>query len=76
VPTWRRFAEDVVKWGVKTAGRSSDRKTPSYRYYEGLSCRARFSAERAKQRLGWRPTEDRAALLERGIAIPAAEFLG
>jgi nucleoside-diphosphate-sugar epimerase/predicted dehydrogenase len=74
-PTWRLFAEDIAKWGVKTLARSPERRMPSYRYYEGLSCRALYAPDRSKERLGWAPTADVAVLIEQGIAVPAAEFL-
>ena len=74
-PTWRLFAEDIAKWGVKTLARNPERRVPSYRYYEGLSCRALYAPDRSKQRLGWAPTADVATLIQQGIAIPAAEFL-
>jgi nucleoside-diphosphate-sugar epimerase/predicted dehydrogenase len=80
-PTWRLFAEDIAKTTVKSlAGLKSltlpaDFKKPSYQYYEGLSCRATFSPARVKQALGWSPTSDRAALIERGIALPVRQTL-
>jgi nucleoside-diphosphate-sugar epimerase len=74
-PTWRLFAEDIAKWGVKTLARHPERRVPSYRYYEGLSCRALYAPNRSKERLGWAPTGDVEVLIQQGIAIPAAEFL-
>jgi nucleoside-diphosphate-sugar epimerase len=74
-PTWRLFAEDIAKWGIKTLGRNAERRWPSYRYYEGLACRASYSPDRAKQVLDWSPTSDKEVLIQKGIAVPAAEFL-
>lgn len=74
-PPWILFAEDIAKWGIKTLAKASGRRMPSYGYYEGLSCRARYSPDRSKQRLGWTPASDAATLIEKGIAIPVAEFL-
>jgi nucleoside-diphosphate-sugar epimerase/predicted dehydrogenase len=74
-PTWRLFVEDIAKWGIKTIGRTPERRLPSYRYYEGLACRAFYSPDWAKQRLRWVPTTDVSVLIEKGIAVPAAEFL-
>jgi nucleoside-diphosphate-sugar epimerase/predicted dehydrogenase len=71
----RLFAEDVAKWSIKSLSRAPDLRQPSYKYYEGLSCRASFSPARAKALLGWRPTSDRAALIERGIALPVRQSL-
>jgi nucleoside-diphosphate-sugar epimerase len=73
--TWRLFIEDVAKWGLKSLARTHDLKQPSYQYYEGLSCRASFSPERAKRTLGWSPISDRATLVERGIELPVRQSL-
>jgi nucleoside-diphosphate-sugar epimerase len=74
-PSWRLFAEDVAKWGVKSLSRAKDLRQPSYLYYEGLSCRATFSPDRAKSVLGWQPASDRATLVARGIALPVRQSL-
>ena len=68
LPAWRLFAQSVVKWGFKVLTGASEHPLPSYRYCEGLSCRASYSAELAKQRLGWVPASDPTVMLERGIA--------
>jgi predicted dehydrogenase/nucleoside-diphosphate-sugar epimerase len=68
------FAEDVAKYALKTVGRAP-RNLPSYRYYVGLANRARYSPEKTKSRLGWRPAADRATIVREGIALPVAEFL-
>ena len=72
-PAWRLFAQSVVKWGFKRLSGQAEHPLPSYRYCDGLSCRAAYVAERAKQRLGWAPVSDTAVLIERGIAVPVAE---
>ena len=46
---------------------------PSYRYIEGLSCRASYKPDLAKQCLEWTPAADAALLIERGIAVPVGE---
>jgi nucleoside-diphosphate-sugar epimerase/predicted dehydrogenase len=74
-PSWRLFAEDVAKWSVKSLAGAADLRQPSYKYYEGLSCRASFSPARAKRVLGWQPTSDRGTLIERGIALPVRQSL-
>jgi nucleoside-diphosphate-sugar epimerase len=60
---------------IKTVGRDPQRKLPSWASWDGRSCAARFDASRARQRLGWQPTSDRARVIQVGIAQPAAQFL-
>jgi nucleoside-diphosphate-sugar epimerase len=73
LPAWRLFAQSVAKWGVQWLPGQPKRALPSYRYGDGLSCRASYVADRARQRLGWTPTFDRDVLIARGIALPVAE---
>ena len=75
LPAWRLFAQSVAKWGVELLAGRPKHPTPSYRYCDGLSCRASYRADHAKQRLGWSSVADRALLIERGIAVPVAEQL-
>ena len=73
MPTWWRLARSAAKWGLQTLARDPARRMPSYRYIEGLSCRAFYKPDLAKQRLGWTPTTDAASLIDRGIAMPVGE---
>lgn len=73
LPAWRLFAQSVVKWGFKVLIRDPERALPSYRYCDGLSCRATYVADRAKQRLGWAPVADPRVLIERGLVAALAE---
>lgn len=68
LPAWRLFAQSAAKWGVKLLAGRPENPVPSYRYCDGLSCRASYVADRAKHRLGWRPVADPAVMIERGIA--------
>jgi hypothetical protein len=74
VPPWRRFVEDIAKYGMKTMS-GAERYRPSYQYYVGMSCRARYSPEKAKRGLGWSPSADPAQVITEGIAVPVAEFV-
>ena len=65
---------EVIAAALKTVGRAP-RNLPSYDYYVGLANRARYSPEKTKTILGWRPVTDRALLVTEGIAKPVAEFL-
>lgn len=72
LPAWQLFAQSVVKWGIKRLAGVPELPLPSYRYCEGLSCRASYGADLAKHRLGWRPVADPALLIEQGIAVGLA----
>ena len=74
-PIWRFFVTDSLKWMVKTLARYPDRPLPSYRAWEGRTAAAYFDCSKAKRLLGWRPTSDRALLVEAGIRAPALEFV-
>jgi nucleoside-diphosphate-sugar epimerase len=68
LPTWWLFARSLAKWSFQTLTAVPDRALPSYRYLDGLTRRATYSASLAKQRLGWAPVADAATLIDRGIA--------
>jgi hypothetical protein len=42
-------------------------EAPTRRYFEGLVRQAAFSAQHARQRLGWTPNADVSVLVEQGI---------
>lgn len=73
LPAWRLFAQSVAKWGIKLLTARPEHPLPSYRYCDGLSCRASYVADLAKRRLGWAPTSDPGVMIERGIAAAVAE---
>ena len=73
LPTWWLFTRSAAKWGLQTLARNSARRLPSYGYIDGLSCRASYSADLAKNRLAWAPAADAATLIERGIVVPGSE---
>ncbi len=70
LPTWWLFARSAAKWALQTLAGSPERRMPSYRYIDGLSCRAYYRPDLAKHRLGWAPAADAATLIERGIVKP------
>lgn len=67
LPAWRLFAQSAAKWGLTLLTTKSLPPLPSYRYVDGLSCRAHYAADAAKQRLGWTPVADTRVLVERGL---------
>jgi predicted dehydrogenase/nucleoside-diphosphate-sugar epimerase len=74
-PPWKFYAVDLMKWVVKQAVRHPDRRRPSMRDWESRTQRARYDCSKARQRLNWRPIDDRYELIRRGIHLPASEFL-
>ena len=74
-PIARFYLADLFKWLVKVLVRHPDRRRPSYRDWESRTQRARFDNAKAKRLLNWRPTADRADLIENGITQPTREFL-
>jgi nucleoside-diphosphate-sugar epimerase len=74
-PAWRLFAQGLAKWGLSVLAGRPEHPLPSYRYCDGLSCRASYSADRAKRRLGWSPVADRERMIERGVVLPVAQSL-
>ncbi|MFH1111374.1 MAG: NAD-dependent epimerase/dehydratase family protein [Planctomycetota bacterium] len=75
-PIRRFYCMDVFKWLVKVAVGHRDRRRPSYRDWESRTGKAVFDCSKAVTRLGWRPTEDRDDLVNRGIRVPLDEMLG
>jgi nucleoside-diphosphate-sugar epimerase/predicted dehydrogenase len=74
-PILKFYLTDMFKWSVKVITRHPDRHLPSYRDWESRRQRAIFDCTRAKVRLGWKPTSDRAELVRRGIYEPMKEML-
>jgi nucleoside-diphosphate-sugar epimerase len=73
LPAWQLFAQSVAKWGFRVLAGKPEHPMPSYRYCDGLSCRASYLAERAKRRLGWVPASDARVMIERGIAVACTD---
>ncbi len=72
-PILRFYLADLFKWSVKVLVRHRERHLPSYRDWESRRQAAIFDCSRAKQRLNWQPTSDRADLIYRGIEEPLIE---
>lgn len=69
------YLTDIFKWAAKVITRHPDRHLPSYRDWESRRQRAVFDCTRAKVRLSWKPTSDRAELVRSGIHEPMKEML-
>ena len=74
-PIWQAYATDVLKWAVKTMVRHPERQRPSFRAWRSRTAAANFDCSKARQKLGWKPTDDRQVLVEQGVASPARLFL-
>lgn len=83
-PVWRAYMTDVFKWLAKIALRMPDRCVPRYGVWRSRTASAVFDCSKAKELLGWRPSNDRNLLVARGIHVhlidaaqagrPASEF--
>jgi predicted dehydrogenase/nucleoside-diphosphate-sugar epimerase len=73
-PILKFYLTDLFKWSVKVVTRHPDRQLPSYRDWESRRQSARFDCTRAKVRLGWKPTSDRAELIRIGLHQPMKEL--
>lgn len=74
-PIWKFFATDILKWAIKSLIRHPERQRPSLKAWSARRVAARFDCSKAKRLLGWKPTENRITLVERGIAAPVREHL-
>ena len=62
------YLADAMKWVVKLFVRHPDaHRIPSYRDWEARTHKAIFDCTRARGELNWKPTSDRARLIEEGI---------
>lgn len=70
------FAGDFFKWLVKMAVRHPSRvRVPSYRDWLSNAHLAKYDCTESKEILGWRPESNRQKVIERGIHVPADEFI-
>ncbi|HVS10544.1 MAG TPA: hypothetical protein VMS76_11785, partial [Planctomycetota bacterium] len=70
-PLWLSQALEIGKWLVKLAGRRPG-PFPSWRDIKSRRLRARVDSRTARERLGWRPVEDRERFLELAVRAPHA----
>lgn len=60
---------EIGKWAVKLAGRRPGLEFPSYRDLRARALFPVFECDLARERLGWRPVEDRERLLEVAVRV-------
>lgn len=70
----RYYAEALGKWVIKTIGRDPNAAVPSYGDWEGRSFAAPFDCRKAREELGWTPTEDHETLVREGVHVPVDEY--
>jgi predicted dehydrogenase/nucleoside-diphosphate-sugar epimerase len=68
-PLWLSQMMEIGKWLVKKAGRRPGVTFPSYRDLKSRALVPRFTSRTAREVLGWKPVEDREAVLERTVRI-------
>ena len=72
--SFSNFAGDFTKWCVKMLARHPDRsRIPSLHDWKCREQHASFDTTKAQQDLGWRPTNDRGTIINKGIHEPAQQ---
>ena len=73
-PSGRAFAEEVVKWAIKSMGGDKTVKRPSYVDWRGRTFKSPFDCSKAIAELHWSPTADREEVVRQGIHEPVDQF--
>ncbi len=73
-PPWKFYVGDVAKWLVKRAIRHPDHRFPSYRDWESRTQHAHYDCSKARKVLGWKPTDARDDIIQKGIREPAVDL--
>jgi nucleoside-diphosphate-sugar epimerase len=60
---------ELGKWAVKKAGRRKGVEFPSWRDLKARALAVPFACDVAREKLGWRPVEDREGLLDRCVRV-------
>lgn len=60
---------EIGKWVVKKAGRRAGVEFPSWRDLKARSLAVTFTCDVAREKLGWKPVEDREGLLDRCVRV-------
>ncbi|HEV7516168.1 MAG TPA: NAD-dependent epimerase/dehydratase family protein [Thermoanaerobaculia bacterium] len=66
-PLWLSQTLEIGKWLVKVTGRRPGVRFPSYRDLKSRALVPPFSAETAREVLGWQPVEERETFLDRAV---------
>lgn len=66
---WLSQAMEIGKWLVKKAGGRKGVEFPSWRDLKSRAVSPTFTARLAREKLGWKPVEEREAFLERCVRV-------
>lgn len=66
---WLSQAMEIGKWIVKKAGRRAGLEFPSWRDLKSRELAPPFTARIAREKLGWKPVEEREAFLDRCVRV-------
>lgn len=70
------FMGDFFKWCIKIVARHPDKaRMPSVHDWKCREQHASFDTTAAQQDLGWKPTNDKQTLLEKGVCAPARLYI-
>ncbi|MFN0244775.1 MAG: NAD-dependent epimerase/dehydratase family protein [Planctomycetota bacterium] len=70
-PLWKSQTMEIGKWLVKKAGRRAGVEFPSYHDLKARALVPKFTCRLAREKLGWKPVEEREAFLERTVRVYA-----
>lgn len=66
---WLSQLMEIGKWLVKKAGRKSGVEFPSWRDLKSRALEPAFASDLAREKLGWKPVEEREAFLDRCVRV-------
>ena len=67
VPIWKYFLVDCAKEAIKHAIRHPNRRAPSYHDWACRAHRSVYDSKSSMESLGWKPSGDKACLIDQGI---------
>ncbi len=70
------YLGDMFKYAIKVLVRHAGRRRPRYRDWLSRTQASPMQSPNAKNILGWNPVSDKQEFIEKGIVIPAKEWIG
>jgi nucleoside-diphosphate-sugar epimerase/predicted dehydrogenase len=74
-PIWRVYGNELFKWLAKVGVRHQPRHRPRLKEWQARGHLSPYDCSISARLLGWKPTGDRATVIEQGIHRPADEFI-
>ena len=74
-PIWRVYGNEFSKWLVKVGVRHQPRHRPRLKEWLARGHLSPYDTSGSARLLGWKPTSDRATVIEQGVHRPADEFI-